>query len=126
MSNADRHRLIAQAVKDSGSATVPELAELTGASEMTIRRDLDTLAAQGILERFRGGARPLLLPGQGPPFARRAHAAVDPQRRTGAQGPRPTPDAATLLPPSRPPAPLPPPPPAGQPSARPPPRPPTK
>jgi DeoR family transcriptional regulator, fructose operon transcriptional repressor len=45
MSNADRHRLIAQTVKDSGSATVPELAGLTGASEMTIRRDLDTLAA---------------------------------------------------------------------------------
>ena len=41
MSNADRHRLIAQAVTESGSATVPELAELTGASEMTIRRDLD-------------------------------------------------------------------------------------
>jgi DeoR family transcriptional regulator, fructose operon transcriptional repressor len=47
MSNADRHRLIAQVVKDSGRATVPELAELTSASEMTIRRDLDTLAAAG-------------------------------------------------------------------------------
>ena len=49
MSNADRHQIIAQAVKDSGRVTVPELAELTGASEMTIRRDLDTLAAQGVL-----------------------------------------------------------------------------
>src|SRR5580693_4456217 len=64
MSNADRHRLIAQAVQDSGSATVPELAELTSASEMTIRRDLDILAADGDPERFRGGARTLLLHGR--------------------------------------------------------------
>ena len=48
MSNADRHRLIAQTVKDSSSATVSELAELNGASEMTIRRDLDTLGCCGL------------------------------------------------------------------------------
>src|SRR5579859_5620758 len=85
MNNADRHRLIAQAVQDSGSATVPELAELVGASEMTIRRDLDTLAAQGVLERFRGGARTLLLRGQEPPFALRAHEAPDAKRRIAAE-----------------------------------------
>src|SRR5258708_37456234 len=86
MSNADRHRLIAQAVRESGKATVQGLAELTGASEMTIRRDLDTLAAQGVLERFRGGARSLLLRGEGPPLAPRAHRAARPQpavRRLG-------------------------------------------
>ncbi|MFE6937861.1 DeoR/GlpR family DNA-binding transcription regulator [Streptomyces chartreusis] len=81
MSNADRHGLIAKAVRDSGGATVQELAELTGASEMTIRRDLDTLAAQGVLERVRGGARSLLLRGEEPPFALRAHEAVDAKRR---------------------------------------------
>ena len=85
MSNADRHRLIAQAVKESGSATVPELAELTGASEMTIRRDLDVLAAQGVLERFRGGARTLLLRGEEPPFALRAHEAIEAKRRIAAE-----------------------------------------
>src|ERR1700684_155420 len=85
MSNADRHRLIAQAVKDSGSATVAELAELTGASEMTIRRDLDTLAVQGVLERSRGGARTLLRRGEEPPFALRAHEAVDAKRRIAAE-----------------------------------------
>ncbi|GAA2766578.1 DeoR/GlpR family DNA-binding transcription regulator [Streptomyces paradoxus] len=84
MSNADRHRLIAKAVRDSGEATVQELAELTGASEMTIRRDLDTLAAQGVLERVRGGARTLLLRGEEPPFALRAHEAVDAKRRIAA------------------------------------------
>ena len=84
MSNADRLRRIAQAVKDAGSATVPELAGLTGASEMTIRRDLDVLAAQGVLERFRGGARTLLLRGEEPPFALRAHEGLDAKRRIAA------------------------------------------
>ncbi|CAL9462153.1 Glycerol-3-phosphate regulon repressor [Streptomyces sp. enrichment culture] len=85
MSNADRHGLIAKAVRDSGGATVQQLAELTGASEMTIRRDLDTLAAQGVLERVRGGARTLLLRGEEPPFALRAHEAVDAKRRIAAE-----------------------------------------
>jgi DeoR family fructose operon transcriptional repressor len=97
MSNADRHRLIAQAVQDSGSATVPELAGLTGASEMTIRRDLDTLAVQGVLERFRGGARTLLLRGQEPPFALRAHEAADAKRRIAAAVSRLIADGETVL-----------------------------
>ena len=85
MSTAGRHRQIAQVVKESGSATVPELAELTGASEMTVRRDLDVLAAQGVLERVRGGARTLLLRGEEPPFALRAHEAVEAKRRIAAE-----------------------------------------
>ncbi|MEU8678601.1 DeoR/GlpR family DNA-binding transcription regulator [Streptomyces sp. NPDC048560] len=85
MSTAERHRLIAQAVQDAGAATVAELADLTGASEMTIRRDLDYLAAQGVLERFRGGARALLLRGDEPPFALRTHEAVDAKRRIAAE-----------------------------------------
>ncbi|MEU4084983.1 DeoR/GlpR family DNA-binding transcription regulator [Streptomyces aureus] len=85
MSNADRHGLIAKAVRDSGGATVQELAELTGASEMTIRRDLDTLAAQGVLERVRGGARTLLLRGEEPPFALRTNESVDAKRRIAAE-----------------------------------------
>src|ERR1700677_2254414 len=97
MSNADRHRLIAQAVRESGSATVPELAELTGASEMTIRRDLDALAAQGALERVRGGARTLLLRGEEPPFALRAHEAADAKRRIAAEVARLIADGETVL-----------------------------
>lgn len=85
MSYADRHALIAKAVRDSGGATVQELAELTGASEMTIRRDLDALAAQGVVERVRGGARTLLLRGEEPPFALRVHEALDAKRRIAAE-----------------------------------------
>ncbi len=77
--------MIAQAVRESGSVTVQELAELTGASEMTIRRDLDALAAQGVLERVRGGARTLLLRGEEPPFALRAREAVEAKRRIAAE-----------------------------------------
>ncbi|MEU3727762.1 DeoR family transcriptional regulator, partial [Streptomyces sp. NPDC031705] len=42
--SADRLRQISDAVRTSGSRSVAELAELTGASEMTIRRDLEALA----------------------------------------------------------------------------------
>ena len=38
-----------------------ELAEQVACSEMTIRRDLDQLAEQGVLRRVRGGAVSLLL-----------------------------------------------------------------
>ncbi|MFG2478581.1 DeoR/GlpR family DNA-binding transcription regulator [Streptomyces fagopyri] len=85
MSTVDRHRLIAQAVQKAGTATVGELAGLTGASDMTIRRDLDHLAAQGVLERLRGGARTLLLRGEEPPFALRVHDASDAKRRIAAE-----------------------------------------
>lgn len=97
MSNAERHRRIARAVKDAGSVTVPDLAALTGASEMTVRRDLDVLAAQGVLERFRGGARTLLLRGEEPPFALRAHEALDAKRRIAAEVSRLVADGETVL-----------------------------
>ncbi|WDN55932.1 DeoR/GlpR family DNA-binding transcription regulator [Streptomyces clavuligerus] len=85
MGNAERHGVIEQAVREAGRVTVQELAGLTGASEMTIRRDLDALAAQGVLERVRGGARTLLLRGEEPPFALRARKAVEAKRRIAAE-----------------------------------------
>jgi DeoR/GlpR family transcriptional regulator of sugar metabolism len=63
---------------------VAELAELTGTSEMTIRRDLETLAEQGLLERCRGGARSLLLRGEEPPFALREHDGLEAKQRIAA------------------------------------------
>ncbi|MFC1415559.1 DeoR/GlpR family DNA-binding transcription regulator [Streptacidiphilus cavernicola] len=72
---------IAEAVREAGSIGVAELAALTGASEMTIRRDLEALAEQGVLERYRGGARSLLLRGEEPPFALRAGEGAQAKRR---------------------------------------------
>jgi DeoR/GlpR family transcriptional regulator of sugar metabolism len=76
-----RLRQITDAVRRAGQQSVAELADLTGASDMTIRRDLDLLADQGVLERYRGGARSLLLRGEEPPFALRAQEAIEAKRR---------------------------------------------
>ncbi len=79
--SAERLKKIADAVGETGRLSVAELAELTGASEMTIRRDLEVLADQGVLERYRGGARSLLLRGEEPPFALRAQDGLEVKRR---------------------------------------------
>lgn len=84
----DRLRQITEAVRDAGRAGVAELAELTGASEMTIRRDLEVLAAQGVLERYRGGARSLLLRGDEPPFALRSQDGLEAKRRIATEAAR--------------------------------------
>ena len=64
--------------------TVTELADETGASEMTIRRDLDQLAERGVLGRVRGGAVSLLLRGEAMPFAVREQEAADAKERIAA------------------------------------------
>lgn len=84
MASGERHRRITDAVRRSGQLSVAELAELTGASEMTIRRDLEILAAEGVLERYRGGARSLLLRGEEPPFALRARDGQEVKQRIAA------------------------------------------
>lgn len=52
-----RHQRIADMVRRDGSVSVPAVAEAFGVSEATARRDLDQLAADGVVERIRGGAR---------------------------------------------------------------------
>jgi DeoR/GlpR family transcriptional regulator of sugar metabolism len=84
VASVDRHRQITDAVRQAGQRSVAELAELTGTSEMTIRRDLETLAEQGLLERCRGGARSLLLRGEEPPFALREHDGLEAKQRIAA------------------------------------------
>lgn len=67
---SERLKTIIRAV-DSGPRRNVELAELTGASMITIRRDLAELAERGALERTRGGARAASARGTGFPFALR-------------------------------------------------------
>jgi DeoR/GlpR family transcriptional regulator of sugar metabolism len=81
MSSADRLRQITEAVRAAGQLGVADLAEITGASEMTVRRDLEVLADQGVVERFRGGARNLLLRGEEPPFGLRVGEGLEVKRR---------------------------------------------
>ncbi|MBB6395081.1 DeoR/GlpR family transcriptional regulator of sugar metabolism [Actinomadura coerulea] len=65
--------------------SVADLADETGASEMTIRRDLDLLAERGVLRRVRGGAVSLLLRGEAMPFAVREHEAAETKQRIAAE-----------------------------------------
>jgi DeoR/GlpR family transcriptional regulator of sugar metabolism len=51
-----RQKLIVQTVRNGGHIRIAQLAELTGASAVTIRRDLAELEAHGSLRRTRGGA----------------------------------------------------------------------
>jgi DeoR/GlpR family transcriptional regulator of sugar metabolism len=51
-----RHKLIVDELRRQGAVRVSELTRLLAVSEMTIRRDLDALAAAGLLEKVHGGA----------------------------------------------------------------------
>ncbi len=53
---AQRHKLIVEETRRQGGVRVSELTELLAVSEMTVRRDLDALAAAGLLEKVHGGA----------------------------------------------------------------------
>jgi DeoR/GlpR family transcriptional regulator of sugar metabolism len=68
MRSAERRQVIVERLRGSAQVAVAELAEVTGASEMTVRRDLDVLAAHGVLRRVHGGAVPVVPTGVEPPF----------------------------------------------------------
>ncbi|ODU01059.1 MAG: decarboxylase [Pseudonocardia sp. SCN 72-86] len=80
MASAERQRHIVELVAAAGEVGIAELAEATGASEMTIRRDLDVLAERGVVERYRGGARTLLR-GTEMPYGVRCADRLDVKRR---------------------------------------------
>ncbi len=58
-SNDERARIILDVLRAKGSAKVGELEKLLGVSDMTIRRCLNDLAAEGLLKRTHGGATAL-------------------------------------------------------------------
>jgi DeoR/GlpR family transcriptional regulator of sugar metabolism len=51
-------------LNEAGEATVEQLSRELGASEVSIRRDLEALGQQGLVRRVRGGARSIARPGQ--------------------------------------------------------------
>jgi len=62
-----RERMLAE-IKEREFVRVAELSARFGVSEMTVRADLDSLAATGKVHRVRGGAIPRLIPRQERPF----------------------------------------------------------
>ncbi|HLL67346.1 MAG TPA: DeoR/GlpR family DNA-binding transcription regulator [Micromonosporaceae bacterium] len=83
MESAERIRAIITSLGGQDTVSVAELAAEHRVSEMTIRRDLDELAQQGVVRRVRGGAISLLLRGEEPPFGVREREAVDAKHRIG-------------------------------------------
>ncbi len=59
MHERERQRMILSALKGRSVGTVQEFAALTGASEATIRRDIQALSAARRLRKVRGGAEAL-------------------------------------------------------------------
>ncbi len=77
MFGPERHRRIVEHLRGHGSATLREIAALTGSSEVTARRDLRALEAQGRLVRRHGGAvLESAGPAQEPPYAAKARIAA--------------------------------------------------
>jgi DeoR family ulaG and ulaABCDEF operon transcriptional repressor len=52
----ERHKLILKFIEARSIVSVGDLLDLLGASEATIRRDINTLAERGEIKRIRGGA----------------------------------------------------------------------
>jgi len=68
---------IVRRLRELGRVDVSTLATELDASEVTIRRDLEALAAAGVLRRVHGGAVSLMLRGEDLPFALREQADVE-------------------------------------------------
>lgn len=64
-----RHQQVLVILKENGTASVAELGARLGVAEMTIRRDLGALEADGALERFHGGAKLTFGSSYEPPLA---------------------------------------------------------
>jgi DeoR/GlpR family transcriptional regulator of sugar metabolism len=71
MKTEQRHRLIAELLRRQDEVSVEELIEACNASGATIRRDLEMLAAHGVLRRVHGGARSLIVRGENPGYGQR-------------------------------------------------------
>src|SRR3984957_12496840 len=88
MGSSESLRVITDAGSGAEQMSGAELAAATGASEMTIRRDLEVLAEQGVLERFRGGARRPFLRAGGPPSPLRKQDGTEAKQRIAAEAAR--------------------------------------
>lgn len=67
----ERQRLIGESVRKNGMATVADLSQRFGVSEITVRRDLAELSERGVVERAHGGAVAVLSHAEEPPVVMR-------------------------------------------------------
>lgn len=71
MKTNERHRLIGELLRERDEVTVEDLTSACAASGATIRRDLEVLAAHGVLRRVHGGAKSLIMGGENPGYGQR-------------------------------------------------------
>lgn len=71
MKSQQRRRLLAERVAERGEVSFAEAAESFGVSEMTIRRDVESLEDEGLVRRVPGGVIPAQGPVGEPPLASR-------------------------------------------------------
>jgi DeoR/GlpR family transcriptional regulator of sugar metabolism len=95
--NASRRQQIAQLVREQRRATVQELSAQFGVSEATIRRDLEQLDIQGVLQRAHGGAIALMAALPEPPVGRRMVENQEEKRRIGVAAARLINDGETIF-----------------------------
>ncbi len=87
-------RILAE-IELAGGARITQLAELLGVSEMTVRRDIDALARQGLIKKVYGGATsPARSTSDEPGFEAKSHRELAAKDQIGAV-------AASLLEPYR-------------------------
>jgi DeoR/GlpR family transcriptional regulator of sugar metabolism len=79
----ERHQRVLEILEESGSASVGELGSRLGVTEMTIRRDLETLEEHGALKRFHGGAKLAFGSSYEPPLAVREQKNIAQKRAIG-------------------------------------------
>src|SRR5690606_20228346 len=94
---AERQQLIAAIVREQQTATVEELSARLNVSEATIRRDLDKLTQEGVIQRAHGGAMALQHAEPGPPMLRRQTEHADLKRRIGRAAAEVIEDGDTVL-----------------------------
>jgi len=68
-----RRKLILEELQAKGGARLIELSEALSVSEMTVRRDLDALQKEGLIERVHGGAVLAQLGTEEPGFDKKVH-----------------------------------------------------
>ncbi len=74
---AERRRLIAESIRSRGVVSVAEMADVLGTTEITLRRDLRSMAREGLLVRTHGGAVLPAALGHEPSYREKAQQAAE-------------------------------------------------
>ena len=83
LSNVERQDLLQQFVQQRHRATVSEISEQFGVSVATVRRDLDVLESQGVIQRFHGGAKAVSAAPPERPVLQRTNSQLEAKKRIG-------------------------------------------